>query len=68
MKTFLLLNFYPKKSKNAIITIYAFARIGDDIADAENLSAREKQSQLKKNEISIRYDKKKLYPKRAAIY
>ncbi|EDZ65124.1 squalene/phytoene synthase, putative [beta proteobacterium KB13] len=47
-ENFSIAKFLPKENKNAIITIYAFARIGDDIADNENLSAKEKQDQLKK--------------------
>ena len=47
-ENFSIAKFLPKENKNAIITIYAFARIGDDIADDENLSAKAKQDQLKK--------------------
>ena len=47
-ENFSIAKFLPKENKNAIITIYAFARIGDDIADNENLSAIAKQVQLKK--------------------
>lgn len=47
-ENFSIAKFLPKESKNAIITIYAFARIGDDIADAVNLSVKEKQVQLQK--------------------
>ena len=61
-ENFSIAKFLPKKSKNAIITIYAFARIGDDIADAENLSAREKQSQLKKMKSQLDMIKKNCIP------
>jgi len=47
-ENFSIAKFLPKENKNAIITLYAFARIGDDIADDENLSAKAKQDQLKK--------------------
>ena len=47
-ENFSIAKFLPKENKNAIITIYAFARIGDDIADNEHLSAKAKQDQLKK--------------------
>ena len=61
-ENFSIAKFLPKKSKNAIITIYAFARIGDDIADAENQSAREKQSQLKKMRSQLDMIKKNCIP------
>jgi phytoene/squalene synthetase len=47
-ENFSIAKFLPKENKNAIITIYAFARMGDDIADDENLSAKAKQDQLRK--------------------
>ncbi|HON56810.1 MAG TPA: phytoene/squalene synthase family protein, partial [bacterium] len=39
--------FLPKELRNAIYTIYAFCRIADDIADAENIELSEKKRQFK---------------------
>lgn len=61
-ENFSIAKFLPKENKNAIITIYAFARIGDDIADDENLSAKAKQDQLKKIKSQLDIIKKHRMP------
>ena len=61
-ENFSIAKFLPKENKNAIITIYAFARIGDDIADDENLSAKTKQDQLKKIKSQLDMIKKHIMP------
>ena len=61
-ENFSIAKFLPKENKNAIITIYAFARIGDDIADDENLSAKAKQDQLKKIKSQLDVIKKHRMP------
>ena len=61
-ENFSIAKFLPKENKNAIITIYAFARIGDDIADDENLSAKAKQDQLKKIKTQLDMIKKHRMP------
>lgn len=61
-ENFSIAKFLPKENKNAIITIYAFARIGDDIADNENLSAKAKQDQLKKIKSQLDMIKKHRMP------
>ena len=61
-ENFSIAKFLPKENKNAIITIYAFARIGDDIADDENLSAKAKQDQLKKIKSQLNVIKKHRMP------
>ena len=61
-ENFSIAKFLPKENKNAIITIYAFARIGDDIADDENLSAKAKQDQLKKIKSQLDEIKKHRMP------
>jgi len=61
-ENFSIAKFLPKENKNAIITIYAFARIGDDIADDENLSAKAKQDQLKKIKSQLDMIKKHRMP------
>jgi phytoene/squalene synthetase len=61
-ENFSIAKFLPKENKNAIITIYAFARIGDDIADDENLSVKAKQDQIKKMKSQLDEIKKHRMP------
>jgi squalene synthase HpnC len=45
-ENFPVARFLPKKSREAILILYAFARIGDDIADDGLLSKKQKMAQL----------------------
>ena len=54
----------PKRIKNAITTVYAFARIGDDIADEPGLSKASRQRLIDEMSIEIKRIAKKQKPQK----